>query len=82
MIYELVSNTLSAITLGYLSGILTSILAIASFHTISEIPLQVKLPLNTMIVVFTFGIASLYLGAKLGTSELFSRSIASILKGC
>ena len=82
MVYELVSNTLSAVTLGYISGSATSVLAIAQMHTIAEIPLVVKLPYNTMAVVFVYGMLSLALGAKYGTSELFSRNIASILKGC
>lgn len=48
MVYELVSNTLSAMTLGYFSGIIVSILAIAQFHTLVELPLRVDLPVGTM----------------------------------
>lgn len=39
MIYELVSNTLSAITLGYIAGVVTSVLAIAQIYTYTDMPL-------------------------------------------
>lgn len=82
MIYELVSNTLSAITLGYISGIVTSVLAIANIHTYTEMPFKINLPYATMGIVFVCGMLSLMIGARYGTVELFTRSIASILKGC
>ena len=82
MVYELISNTLSAMTLCYLSGLIVSVLAIAQFHTLVELPLKVELPYNTMVVVGICALLSLIAGAKYGTSELFSRNIASILKGC
>jgi len=82
MVYELVSNTLSAMTLGYGSGVLVSCLAIAQFYTLVELPLKVSLPFGTMGIVGVCAILSLAAGAKFGTSALFSRNIASILKGC
>ena len=82
MVYELVSNTLSAMTLGYISGTMVSVFAIAQFHTLVEIPLRVELPISTMVVVGICALMSLGAGAKYGTSELFRRNIASILKGC
>lgn len=82
MVYELVSNTLSAMTLGYISGTMVSVFAIAQFHTLVELPLRVKLPISTMVVVGICALASLGAGAKYGTTELFRRNIASILKGC
>ncbi len=39
MVYELVSNTLSAMTLGLISGIIVSCLSIAQFYTLVELPL-------------------------------------------
>lgn len=41
MIYELVSNTLSAITLGYIAGVVTSILAIAQSFTFTGMPMYI-----------------------------------------
>lgn len=82
MIYELVSNTLSAVTLGYIAGIVTSILAIAQIFTYTDMPLHIDLPYTTMEIVFVCGLLSLYIGAKYGTTEIWTRSIASILKGC
>lgn len=41
MIFELVSNTLSAMTLGFTSGILVSVLAIAQFHVTVELPCSI-----------------------------------------
>lgn len=81
MILELVSNTLSAMTLGYTSGILVSCLAIAQFYVTVELPVAIALPYSTMNVVGICAICSLVFGAKYGTSALFSRNIASILKG-
>lgn len=81
MVYELISNVLSAITLGYASGIVVSCLAIAQFYVTVELPIKVYLPYETMGVVFFCAIGSLLFGAKYGTSALFSRNIASILKG-
>jgi len=81
MIYELISNTLSAMTLGYTSGILVSCLSISFFYVLIELPISIKLPYSTMVVVGFCAILSLIMGAKYGTYELFSRNIASILKG-
>ena len=82
MVYELVSNTLSAMTLGYGAGIIVSCLSIAQFYILVELPFKVSLPYTTMWVVGGCAILSLMAGAKFGTSALFSRNIASILKGC
>lgn len=81
MIYELVSNTLSAMTLGYSSGIIVSCIAIAQFHTLVELPLKFTLPLQTFVIVGICAVMSLIAGGKFGTSALFQRNIASILKG-
>lgn len=81
MIYELVSNTLSAMTIGYTSGILVSYLAIAQFYTTVELPITLDLPYYTMGVVGFCALISLVVGAKFGTTVLFKRNIASILKG-
>jgi hypothetical protein len=82
MVYELVSNTLSAMTLGLISGVIVSCLSIAQFYTLVELPLKVNLPTTTICVVCVCALLSLVAGSKYGTSELFSRNIASILKGC
>ena len=82
MVYELVANTASAMTLGFTEGVIVSCLSIASFYTMVELPLAISLPYGTMIVVAGCAISSLAAGAKFGTSSLFSRNIASILKGC
>lgn len=81
MVYELISNTLSAMTIGYSSGILVSILAIAQFHVTVELPLQVNLPQGMLMAVGICAIGSLVLGAKYGTVTLYKKNIASILKG-
>jgi putative ABC transport system permease protein len=81
MIYELVSNTLSAMTIGYTSGFLVSYLTIAQFYTTVELPIKITLPYRTMLVVGFCALLSLVFGAKFGTTALFKRNIASILKG-
>ena len=82
MVYELVANTISAMALGLVEGILVSCLSIASFYTFVELPLTVELPYTTIAIVNVCAIVSLVAGAKFGTKTLFSRNIASILKGC
>jgi hypothetical protein len=42
---------------------------------------MINLPYTTMIVVGLCALVSLIFGANYGTSSLFSRNIASILKG-
>jgi hypothetical protein len=82
MVYELVANTISAMLLGVIEGILVSCLSIASFYTFVELPLEIELPYATIMIVTICAVVSLVAGAKFGTTTLFSRNIASILKGC
>ena len=49
IVYELVATTLAAITLGYVCGITVSVLSIAIFHIIVELPMSVTLPIPTLI---------------------------------
>jgi len=81
MIYELIANTLSAMTLGYISGVIVTCIAIAQFYTFAELPMKVALPVFMLVVVGIFAFLSLAAGAKFGTRALFLRNIASILKG-
>jgi len=67
MIYELIANTLSAVTLGYISGVVVSCLAIAQFYTFSELPIRISLPVYTFIIVGICCFVSLIVGAKFGT---------------
>ncbi len=48
IVYELVATTLAAITLGYICGIIVSLLSIAIFHIIVELPMKVELPIKTL----------------------------------
>ena len=82
IVYELIATTMAAITLGYVCGIIVSLLSIAIFHIIVELPMKVELPVNTLIQIFVFAIGSMIIGAKYGTSILFKNNIAKILKGC
>ena len=82
IVYELIATTLAAITLGYLCGIIVSVLSIAIFHIIVELPMKVDLPTNTLIQIFIFAICSMIAGARYGTSVLFKKNISQILKGC
>jgi len=81
IVYELIATTMAAITLGYLCGIIVSVLSIAIFHIIVELPMKVELPVNTLIQIFIFAIGSMIAGAKYGTAILFKKNIAGILKG-
>lgn len=46
LVYELMANTLSSITLGFCSGFLVSILAISLFYIIVELPFKLALPIG------------------------------------
>lgn len=81
IVYELVATTLAAITLGYVCGITVSVLSIAIFHIIVELPMSVTLPIPTLIQIFLFAVGSMIAGAKYGTAILFKNNIAKILKG-
>ena len=63
MIYELAANTFAAMFLGFASGILVSVLATSLFHIVVELPLDMDLPINTMLAMFLFTSTSLYFGA-------------------
>lgn len=82
IVYELIATTLSAITLGYVCGIIVSVLSIAIFHIIVELPMKVQLPTGTLVKIFIFALASMIAGARYGTAILFKKNIAGILKGC
>jgi ABC-type antimicrobial peptide transport system permease subunit len=67
MIFELVANTLSAMTIGYSTGIMVSVLALAQSYILVELPLVVKLPYKTFVVLGVCILVSLIAGAKFGT---------------
>ena len=63
----MISNTLSAMTLGYTSGILVSVLAIAQFYILVELPLSIELPRKNMLIVGMGAILSMIVGGRYGT---------------
>jgi len=65
----MISNTLSAMTLGYGSGILVSLLSIAQFYLLVELPLHITFPKRNMLIVGVGAILSMIIGAKYGTSS-------------
>jgi ABC-type antimicrobial peptide transport system permease subunit len=79
--FEMISNTLSAMTLGYGSGILVSLLSIAQFYILVELPLSITFPKRNMLIVGVGAILSMIIGAKYGTSAFQRKNISSILKG-
>ena len=81
MTVEMVSNTMSAILLGYASGIIVSLLTVAQFHIFIELPLTLQLPVAPLIAVGIAATVSMVLGARIGTSMLYGKTISSILKG-
>ena len=81
MIYEMISNTLSALTMGYACGAFASVLQIALFYIIVELPMAVKFPIAPFISVGVAGIFTMVMGARHGTSLLYNKQISQILKG-
>ena len=82
IVYELIATTLAAITLGYICGITVSMLSMAIFHIIVELPMKIQLPTKVLVQIFVFAVCSMIAGARYGTTILFQRNISSILKGC
>ena len=72
---------MAAITLGYVCGIIVSVLSVAIFHIIVELPMKMQLPILTLAQIFIFAIASMIAGARYGTAILFQKNISQILKG-
>lgn len=62
---------MAAITLGYVCGIIVSVLSVAIFHIIVELPMKMQLPWLTLAQIFVFAIASMIAGARYGTAVLF-----------
>lgn len=81
IVYELIATTMAAITLGYVCGIIVSVLSVAIFHIIVELPMKLELPVAALFQIFVFAIASMIIGARYGTAILFKKNIAGILKG-
>lgn len=79
--YEMISNTLSAMTLGYTSGIFVSVLSIAQFYILVELPLTIELPRTQMIILGVGAIISMIAGGRFGTMSFSKKNISSILKG-
>jgi hypothetical protein len=81
MTIEMVSNTMSAVLIGYGSGLFVSLLTVAQFHIFIELPIELTLPVSPLIGVAVAATFSMILGAKIGTSILYGKTISSILKG-
>ena len=81
MVYEMVSNSLASLTMGYLTGTFVSVLQMALFYLITELPLKIQFPVKPFLSVGLAGVITMYLGAKFGTQILFQKQISQILKG-
>lgn len=81
IIYEMIANTLSAMTLGYFSGVIVASITIAQYYTFAELPFKLELPYVMMFTIGVFALASLAFGTRIGTNILRNRSIATILQG-
>lgn len=81
MVYEMVSNTLASLTLGFFAGITVTVLTVAQLHLVVELPFSVSLPIKPYIGVCSLAIFSMVMGGKYGTSVLYSKNISQTLKG-
>jgi len=84
MIYELISNTFAAMFFGFAVGMAVSVLTIAQFHIVVELPLVYSwsmFPLHQMMATLICATVSLYIGARYGTQILYDKNIATTLKG-
>merc|ERR1712137_991252 len=77
MIYELISNTFAAMFFGFVVGMAVSVLTIAQFHIVVELPLVYSwsmFPVTQMIMTFVCASISLYIGARYGTQILYDKN--------
>ena len=77
----MISNTLSAMTLGYISGILVSVLSLMQFNVLVELPFELELPVRKMLILGFGALVSMVVGARYGTAAFQKKNISSILKG-
>merc|ERR1719336_1384471 len=52
IVYELIATTMAAITLGHICGIIVSVLSVAIFHIIVELPMKLELPVAALFQIF------------------------------
>lgn len=80
-VYESLANNLGSIFLGFVIGLLVSIGSIGQFLLFLELPFKVVLPYDIIIVVGILSIVTMSVGSLVGTRQLYSKEIASTLKG-
>jgi len=81
MVYEMVSNTIASLALGFFCGISVTLLTIAQFHLIVELPFKPQIDVLPFFGVCACAVVSMIMGAKYGTTILYSKNISKILKG-
>ena len=71
MIYESISNNLSSIILGFIIGLVIAVSLISQFLLFLELPFKLVLPLKLFSLVAFLSLATMALGAYIGTRSLY-----------
>jgi ABC-type antimicrobial peptide transport system permease subunit len=80
-VYESVSVNLASIICGFIIGLLVSVSQIGMFLLFLELPFKIVVPTDVVIVVSVLSVGTMALGCWLGAKELYTKQIASTLKG-
>ena len=80
-VYESLANNLASIFLGFIIGLVVSIGSIGQFLLFLELPFKIVLPYDIFVVVAILSIFTMSIGSWVGTRQLYSKEIASTLKG-
>lgn len=80
-VYESLANNLASMLLGFMIGLLVAIGSIGQFLLFLELPFKVVLPYGLFCIVAVLSGGTMAVGSWFGTRQLYSKEIASTLKG-
>lgn len=80
-IYESLANNLASMLCGFVIGLMVAISSIGQFLLFLELPFKIVLPYGLFLIVAILSIVTMSVGSWIGTRQLYSKEIASTLKG-
>lgn len=80
-IYESLANNFASMVCGFVIGLMVAIGSIGQFLLFLELPFKIVLPYGLFGIVAILSITTMSVGSWIGTRQLYSKQIASTLKG-
>ncbi|CDW83103.1 permease-like protein [Stylonychia lemnae] len=80
-LYESIANMFTSSVLGFIIGIISATAMAALFLAIVELPLNLILSFQSIILMLFMTMFTIIVGTYLGTKQINSKSITSVLKG-